>query len=150
MNTEKALKFYKDHRLKVLTAVLVLSVVGMHFYTNYQKTVEERKVMDNASEHGCTLEYGKSVCVENSLRTAFFNPSNHSVTYVEISVPVNSGTNVYKVTDPLPSNETGTLTTASCSDRKSGDLELEWCCESKCFETPMVNPSDDLEIKKTR
>ncbi|MCJ7479244.1 MAG: hypothetical protein MUP63_03660 [Candidatus Nanohaloarchaeota archaeon QJJ-7] len=141
-------RFYRRHRMLILVAIVLVSVGGSYFYNSYQQTAEARKLMQNASTYGCGIEYSQSKCIDGDLQTAFFNPGGEEVTYVEIRVPVMSGTNVYRVEDPLPSNETGTLTTASCSDLRPADNELRWCCGEVCFQTDMANPSDELEVKK--
>ncbi|MFB6265907.1 MAG: hypothetical protein ABEI07_02370 [Candidatus Nanohaloarchaea archaeon] len=142
-------RFYREHRFVILAAIVLAAVAGSHFYNSYQQSVEARQVMRNASAHGCGLEYSRSRCIDGELRTAFFNPGGKDVTYVEMRVPVMSGTNVYRVDEPLPPNETGTLTTASCSDLKPGATTLKWCCGDACFNTEMVNPSDELEVEET-
>lgn len=141
-------RFYREHRFVILAAIVTVAVVGSHFYNSYQQSAEARQLMRNASAHNCVIEYSPSKCIDGKIRTAFYNPNKKDITYVEITVPVMSGYNVYRVDEPLPSNETGTLTTARCGSQRLEEKKLKWCCGETCFSSGMVNPSEELDVVK--
>lgn len=139
--------FYQNHQLKILVSILLITVVGMYLFSFFQEKTEKRRILRKASFHNCGIEYSKTKCVDKKLKTAFFNPNTQKITFVKLFVPVASGTNIYNVDEPLPPNETGTLTTVECRKRRPEEIQLKWCCEEKCFKTDMRNPSEDLALR---
>lgn len=145
---KKTRKFYDKHQLKVLAILLGITILGMYLFSlEHESQPQDNYILENASAHGCEIEYSETECVNGRLKTAFYNPNNQKITYVKVSVPVNSGTNLYNVDDPLPPKEIGRLTTAKCKDKRQEDLLLKWCCKEKCFKMEMTNPSEDLTLE---
>ena len=139
-NEIKITKIRIDVRLLLL--ILVIAFIA-NFYL--RKTFfQQFKFVEYTNESLCPILYTKIICSNNIPTITFENNENVSYTNISILVPWKKGINVYKIRDPLPaySMRTVSLNYSSCSDVKNGSkkIRIRWCCQKKCYETPLNSP----------
>ncbi|UCG95297.1 MAG: hypothetical protein JSV92_04625 [archaeon] len=93
------------------------------------------------------IEYGIVECVDGKPAMGFYNPNKVELKNISISVPTDSGLDVYEVTDPLEPAKTEVLIlNHSTCVLDQGEIRLRWCSEA-CFSVKMETPSRDISIK---
>jgi hypothetical protein len=94
------------------------------------------------------LEYGPWQCVDGKIAIPFYNSGEKDVTFTSVTIPAKNGENIYNVVEPLKSKNAGALVTANCDEVASENFTLKWCCNEKCFTTPMDKPNPDISLKR--
>ena len=144
MNIDELKRYYQKNKRKILALILISVIFFMWIFSKYQSEV----VMRNALQQGCLIDYGYPKCYDGKLYIPFFNPNKRDITFVKISIPVKTGTNIYNVNESLKSGKSSALPTIDCEkDMNTNNFELMWCCNDKCFETKMNKPSKDVQVK---
>ena len=141
-------EYYLRNKKKILPAVLIIVIIFMWIFSVWQEKRTLDRVFHQAMKSECMIEYGYSQCYEGKLYIPFYNPNQRNITFLQVSIPVKRGTNVYEVREPLYSNESKALPTINCeSNIRTDPFRLMWCCEEDCFEVKMNEPSDDVRVE---
>ena len=148
MNRDEIKNYYQKNKRKILPLILISVVVIRWLFSTLQQELQSENAIGKAMQKGCLIEYGYSECYKEKLYIPFFNPNKNNITFVKISIPVKTGTNIYNVNESLKSGKSKTLLTIDCKNNVStGNFELMWCCNDDCFEAKMNKPSKDVKLK---
>lgn len=140
---------YQKNKRKILPLLLISVILLMWLFSIIQEKIQLNITLKEASHIDCLIEYGYSKCYEGKLYIPFYNPNERNITFVRISIPVKTGTNIYNVNESLIPKSSGVLPTIECrKDVNSKNFRLMWCCDDKCFKIKMDKPSKDVKILK--
>ncbi len=134
----------KERVLLPIVFFLFLLLFGLYVFILNQP----RDTSMQGAQLGCSIEYGKSKCIENRLVVPFLNSGSKKIVSVRLEVPVLNGTDIFNISQPLLPGKTGTLQLSECNAIVNEEkILIEYCCE-KCYTTHLSNPGSGFTIVK--
>lgn len=143
MDAEKAEK--KRMMILALIFFIIITTFGIRYWLEMKPGPQNLE---------CKVMYGEGSCIDGSLAIPFFNPNEHTITRMRITVPFGVDTDItlpadFNINEPLASGKLDVLKLVNCdSDIDISGFSMEWCCSESCYTDNMNNISSDVIISR--